>query len=373
MPSYEKISPQPGRIKSEKRSIFERAYKSKLARTLALFGLLGAGSEFLRKSGDFGHKPTYTQELVRGEKFDIKELGPEFDVEMEVPSDNASIIHIGQVHGGTSLEDTKTMIETRNKRTGESMGVEDIVASQKKIEKLLTLLAEKYKSKAVYAEAVAQDEIDLINAVKDLIRQYEEGDRSQIRTLAELYDKVVSKETGVNHLHQAHLIYLIRNQMVSDRNSLRDNLEKYKAGEEVDRKFSKLFSQNGSQGIAEIILADSQRDINKISSNELISGDNVYLWGAAMKLYLEGKIDLKPAETIETNQAALSSPNISLEERLRLREKTAMQQISKGSDLTKHNFIPLIFGKGHDFKNSVEGFNKYGVMNKVGLIRVMPR
>jgi hypothetical protein len=119
----------------------------------------------------------------------------------------------------------------------------------------------------------------------------------------------------------------------------------------------------------------------KIGANELISGDNVYLWGAAEKMYAEDKIKIEPAESQEARnktdapyswQEKLLVPLLGPrhEQRHRIREDSALGFM--GEKVSSERVIPLIYGEAHNFTGSVEEFNHKSGSKKFGLTKLTP-
>lgn len=139
-------------------------------------------------------------------------------------------------------------------------------------------------------------------------------------------------------------------------------------------------------------MSDRAKTGQAIRHYPAINGDNIYHWGAAEKLWIEGEIDIVSAETFEANRRSLevvrTSPmtkeeftnpdkraeairmlNEKARQRDEIRDSTAVSIIAQDrSDGQK--LYPLIFGGAHSFRDNVERYNEEHPDRPLGLIRV---
>jgi len=118
-----------------------------------------------------------------------------------------------------------------------------------------------------------------------------------------------------------------------------------------------------------------------VVNNPLIQGDNVYIMGAARKLYLDGKINLIPAETDEGNDEGTraahfthdpnSDPNF--QKTVTERNDIALARITSDPQFKNMKFIPVIFGAGHNFEDNIKNYNKGNPSDTLGLIEITPK
>jgi len=379
----------------KKKSIFEKLYKSKTARLLAFLGFLGTSSTFLPKAKYEYQKPSKTYELVEHRKLDLKELSEKFKSEIQIPHEKRSIVHIGQIHGADTIQETQEKID-----------IKEAISNQKGLEELLLFLSKNYQLRNFYAEGLVEGQLQLIGAVKNEINSIRKDEE---RLPPETWNRLLNLYTSADlekvksempERYRAYVIYLSKCEFDKEINSLDNEYRRYEdEKEKPSEKYGKLFQIWSEKGVnSQKVFDNLEKQKNIIANHELIQGDRVYIWGAPMKLYLEGKINLIPAETLEANQQAftpypgseitftkeqLKDPKERerfeklLEERKEIqearhniREDAAIDIITSSPDFQTQQFIPLIYGVGHNFKDNVEKFNKESPDQEIGLIQV---
>jgi len=145
--------------------------------------------------------------------------------------------------------------------------------------------------------------------------------------------------------------------------------------------YQKRFEELSKMGVdINRVLENTKNRVEQIADNELIREDNIYYWGAAEKMYAEGKIKIEPAEDQSARekteasswQDKLLEPLLGPKyiQRQEIREDAALESIIK--NLPQDKVVPLIFGEGHNFFESVDEFNQQSDSYKLGLVKLTP-
>lgn len=350
----------------EKESVLSRLYKNKFARTLALITALGmSAGNFMNDYEKNRNIEEQRNELVvnRPEQINLN-IG---EVKIEVEGKGPIIVHLPQIHGVDSISEINKAIESHRKRTGEQLSKEDTIESQKKIEGTILELKDKYNVDTVMVESIDQDIIEMIKSIKESRDRYDKGESTSMSDM-QLFKKV-SEETELPMVerYRAYLLYAIRNHEKQQLETLKKDMSNFQEGQKVNDKFKKLF-ENKDPGIQNVVLEQEEGALKIMELNELISGDNIYLWGGAMKLYLEGKIQVEPAETYETNQKAFAQKTMA--DANVVREEEGIRLAAKYAKDHRKGIIPLVYGEGHDFASTVKQWNENNKDSSVALGRI---
>src|SRR3989338_208169 len=401
----QKIEPERkselGNKESERRNLFERVYKSKTARMLAMAATIGISGKFLFEKQEEYHKPSTQYELVEKNRLELGELEKKFSSKVEIPnSENKYILHIAQIHGSNNLEESKRRMEM----IGKDLGY--LIEKQRDIEGLLTLLSEKYQVKDVFVENIDKTVNGLIEQIKSDIVQNQDGSKrippERWNIAMNTFSFAKNSREGITDAQRAYLLYLAQNTVKKEMISLSQFYESYrtKTGE-IPPEYINLFNIWGQRDISlDDVMKNLSDQEKEMGAHELLKDDIIYVWGGAMKAYLEGKINVHPAETMEANQEAfakypggamtftqeqLKDPKelerfrkiiggrTAIDERGHdIREDAAVNLIAQSPNFQSRQFSPLVYGKGHDFKNNIEKFNEQSQYD-IGLIQIEPR
>ncbi|MDO8529156.1 MAG: hypothetical protein Q7S18_00625 [bacterium] len=395
---FEEKRSQLGGKEIERKNIFEKIYKSKIARMLTLAAALGIGGKFIfEKQADF-HEPSIRYELSEKNRLELGELENKFSSKMEIPNaENKYVLHIAQIHGASSLEESIRGME----KIGKNLGY--LIEKQRDVESLLAFLSEKYQIKDVFVEGTDKTIISFIEEIKSNIAKNKDGTR---KAPVERWNKAISifnfakdKQEGFTDAQRAHLLYLSQSAIKNEKEFLFQSYERYQSGTgDVEQEYLDLFKLWQQAGISfDDAISGLSGQEKEMGAHELLKDDRIYIWGGAMKLYLEGKINAHPAETMEANQKAFAKyPGGTIAftqeqlkdskelEKLRkiveereaidekgndIRENAAINLIVQAPSFQARQFSPLIYGQGHDFKNNIEKFNSQS-QRSVGLMRI---
>lgn len=339
-------NPQEAESKKDEQSVLERLYKSKPARVVAFAAaLFGAGVVTESVSNHLKNEAAIA-DTVEKDALKLEGLADKFKTEVQVEGGDQTILHIAQQHNEGSLK--------------EFGGVDNIIKSQKHIEELLTFLKEKGIADTVYEEGINEQVLTDINQIKQLAIENVDG------VLKSIQDPTF----GFSESTQARCLYAARCELLQRANEQDSNYQlKIKSG----------FPRSPD---AESRIQELRRKAAEIGNNELIRGDNVYVWGAGVKMYSEGKINLRPAQddnadketmapyTLQETVPAILNGGYKPAFRHAIRENAAIDLIAKDAPTLKEKIIPLVYGAGHNFTGAVKDWDKKVGSQKFGLTRV---
>lgn len=385
-------------VNKNNKNIFEKMYKSKILRALILAGAIGGAAKAIP---DASQKETQTEikyEKVEKNSFDLGSLQKNFSSKIETENHEGKyVVHIGQIHGGDSVEESKNGMESAGKN------LEYLIERQKGIEKILLYLAERYQTKDVFVEGVDASLVNLVENVKKQIYYNENREKNNPQErwdAANYLSKLAQKNSsGLTQKHQAHLLYLAQCVLKNESENLFRAKESLAKNQQCLKEYSDIIKklENEKVDIPQVInnLSKIQKEIG---NNNLLKNERIYIWGGAMKLYMEGKINIHPTETLEANKEyfakhatspsftkeELKTPDVQqkikeiteerenvLKQRNDLRENVALDAIIKSRVSEHQQFIPLVYGEGHDFKDNVDKLNKENW--NIGLLRLDAR
>jgi hypothetical protein len=382
------------KAEKERRGIFDRVYRSRTARILAVAAALGIGGKFFLDKQEKFHKPVTRYELIDKNILDIGNLEKKFFKKIEIESpQNRYILHIGQLHGSDNVEETESGFKKYGKK------IKDLEQIQKNIEELLLLISDKYGVKDVFIEGLDKDTLNFFDQLKKEITEAPLTDRWDY--LIQLYYFAKNEKENLTQSQRAHILYLVKIKLSGEIKILEKNIEiNNKKPESLPSEYSTLFKTCHKNNVTIDKMRDNLVDLEyEISDHELIRGERIYMWGGAMKAYLEDLISVHPAETLEANREAfakysneeftvtqtqinkpqeLEKMRKLIEERIRfnergnnIREDAAITQITQSPEFELRQIIPLVYGDGHDFKDNIEKINKKS-KNNLGLIKITP-
>lgn len=341
---------ETGGVESEKKeqSVFERLAKSKPARAIAFAAaLFGAAATMESRGFDTKERETSTIEAVENDELKLEDLAKKFNVDVQVPGGEKTILHIAQKHGENTLKETRR--------------IDKVITSQKRIEELLTYLKDKGLVDSVYTEGLNKEYKAFIDGPKHM-----ESER-----IFEIAKVLNDPSLGYSEMRQANWLYSAKCELLQRAKKLEIKYaESLKSG--VDDK--EMTAQ----------IERSKTIAHEIGENALIKGDNVYVWGTSFKMYAEGKIDLRSAETAEADEATMAPHTLKeaipavLEMgnkpafRHRIREDAALELIAKDIPNLKQKIVPLVYGESHNFKEAINEYDKKSGNHALGLTRVAP-
>ena len=302
---------------------------------------------------------------------EIKEFAEKcnFDFKIEVENgEGPYIIHMGQWHYIPDKEKTDAVKD-------------GIIMSQKDIEKFILMMQEKNGTKDIFCEGFVKEGIELHNQGKKI--KAETVDNIQISP--ENYHFLVTML--MHHEKEKNFMNKISGIPLNHFNLLKvKEIDRY--FEENPPKFDPALeniSQKERQEIMREFKLDSfltpgeqfteakkmWRDLKDKGSFYTINEDAVYVAGANEKLFLEGKINMIPAEDKGLNETfPIDDPQAFMAWQKK-REEWAIKSISESD--SKERYKILLYGNLHDFGSSVEDFNKNNPPErKLGIIRLTP-
>lgn len=361
-------------VEEKKKTTFEAIYKSKAARALALAtALFGAGvAEKIHHDGQHKEKAAAI-ELLEKEGYKLEDIASKFKLEAQVPGGENTILHLAQLHHSQEADvDPKLQ--------------KDVIDSQKNIGQLLSYLAEKGMSDTVYVEGVTPQYLLSLDDVRNLVAQNQEKSKDNvfedsllvINTAFEVQGR--EPTTASAKKAKADWLYAAKCELENECAKIKTEYEIFLKTGHADERYEKTFTHLGRNVISSI--DGVRKEARAIGQNELLRGDNVYYWGAAEKLYAEGKIKLKSAGDKTADEKTMA-PNSLVEDivympgdgqkpvrRHRIREDATLTII--GQDTPQEKIIPLVYGAGHNFTESVTAFNKDAGSAKFGLTKLTP-
>lgn len=332
----------------KKRSVLERLSKSKPARAIAFAAALFGTTAAMESRGfDTKEKRAAMVEAVGKDELQLEDLAKKFNVDIQVPGGEKTILHIAQIHGENSMDEM---------RSGK---IDKVIRSQKRIEELLVYLKNKGLADAVYTEALSKEYKAYLDEPKYM------GGEHILEIAKVLNDPML----GYSDMKQANWLYSAKCELLRRVQTLEiKHAESMKKGVD-DREITTQIERDST--IA-----------REIGENKLIKGDNVYIWGTPFKMYAEGKIDLRPAETTEADDATMAPHTLkeaipaALEMgykpafRHRIREDAALELVAKDAPNLKQKIVPLVYGAAHDFREAVKEYDKKTGVNTFGLTKI---
>ncbi len=303
-----------------------------------------------------------------------------FSAEMEIDNGTGPyIIHIGQVHEPPTGSDVERSLFKRK-----------VIAVQKNIEKITLDLqgggacdevcVEGYTTKILlsylaYISDVRKKTSETQPTVEAFCVKARELERLSMLAAVGME---VGKADGVD-------CYILFKEMEKMEKYFQKNPPKFKKDENGIGQESHQKTEEEKFAKAVKLLEDARS-----GKNELLSLDGIYRAGAELKLLIDGKIKINPAED-ETvinkavdalreveKQVALEGKNELVEANKRFasfafrpREDAAVNFISK-TETGGKKLILLVYGSGHNFKDAVDAYNKANPKRRFGLIKLTP-
>lgn len=380
---FESSSPDPNEVESptkDKKGIFERLYKSKVARVIALTTAIFGGVAIERiqnRNQDIRQeKNVVATEALNEEGFRLEDLSSKFELEAQVPGGEKMILHIGQEHATLGME---ARSEVRK----------EVMSSQRHIEELLSYLVEKGITDTVYVEGITDRYKESLDDVKNLVaanlKNYPDNAVADSALIGNYV--LLAEQLKTNNILQekakADWLYSAKCELERQYIQLKIEYEKFQKTGIASERYQKTFEYLIREKIDPSKTIDRvKQQADEIGANELLRDDNVYLWGAAEKMYAEGKIKLESLEDPSVGNKTmapytmadriLSIPDFGYKPayRHRIREDAALNLIDL--DRPEGKVVPMIFGSGHNFTESVEGFNGKDGHTKLGLTKLTP-
>jgi hypothetical protein len=334
-------------------SFLGKIYKSKIVRALALAAALAGGEEFVeskffRHSG--GKETTFTQ--VENRRIEVKEGKIVTQIEAEGPL----LLHIPQMHSMGGVAET---IEAG----GDAV---PIIQSQKRVERVLLELKSKYGTNLVFAENLDEYSLPGVHVIEESIKEAER-EHASLMQLFSFIERDLPKD--VSESAKAWYLYAVLVQQKKDVVELRKERDEFKSGKNVAGKFKQLFAhESQAPGTADVVIQQEEMFLHDMESERLLANDRIYLWGASMKLYLEGQIELLPAETRTANRKAYGK-SLGGVEVGKDREGVALELVA-GRKPSGKALIPVVYGEGHDFTAAAKEWNAAHPAHEFGLARI---
>ncbi|MBM2818228.1 MAG: hypothetical protein HW401_818 [Parcubacteria group bacterium] len=373
--------------KTPEDSFFDKIYKSKTARILTLLASLSSSGKFFNEEREVSAESSSRYEMVEKEGLDLGELKDIFSAKVEVSSKEGKyIIHIGDYHCLSTLKETKKAYEERGS------DIKDLISIQKDTEKLLLHLTERYGIKDVFLEGV---DIKNLREIRNLHYMLDKNDDGSEKTIPEqwadmisLYEIFKNESRSIKRFentmeidsnkftegYKSQLINLARESLKNSVESVKQSYETYSEDEakasELPAGHIQLFRFWKINNIKpEKAFINLEKKINEISNHKLLKDGRIYVWGAAEKLYVEGKINIQPAESPRVYNFT-DAKGITLEEKgFNIREDAAIRSIHSSRLFASKHFNVLVYGDNHDFSDNVKKMNESKNEN-LGLIRI---
>jgi hypothetical protein len=322
------------RTSNEKRNIFEKIRNSKLAIGLFLIG----GLSSMEWMGRQAEKISLEDPNVSKIADQLKIVVPKTEAQVRVKSQNQYIVHILQVHQyDNSFNDTKQIYDENVEG-----GFQSLISSQKEIEKILLELSDKNDSKDVFIEGLTTEDINVLDKRIVLFSERSGNDLTDFDKLVTKYEHYKEHREDIEDALRAFFIYAILQS--ADKILASENLNKDSAD------FKQMLQKR-----------------NEIADNPMIKGDNIYVWGAERKLWIEGKITVKAAEAQSIEDQLKDFKGTGQEEVQQYRDlivyqrqSAAIQEIINSGE--KEKYIPIVFGASHDFKRDVVKTQGFGLV-----------
>ena len=295
-----------GSKEGDRRSLFRKAYESKMARILVILGMLGIGGKINLAEPQRFSSPAAKHETFERARFELGKLEQKFTSVIEIPNpQNRYILHIGQMHGGNTLEETRRGAEIYDE------DLSHIIEKQKDVESLLMWLADKHQVRDVFVEGVDQTLITFIEKIKSHIISRPDGTKNnppmRWNELMYLSSFASIPQEGLTDQQRAFLLYLATCNVTEEKEKLIRSYHDYQANNgNVLPEYVRLFKAWGETSRLDGIVTSLSNMGKEMAEQDLLKNDRIYIWGGAMKLYLEGKIQVHPAETIESNETAFA-------------------------------------------------------------------
>lgn len=284
------------------------------------------------------------------------------------------IVHIGQIHREPDPESVVT-------------DSEKVARTQKNIENIL----EKGKFEAIFVEGVCEENKEIFEyfrEVKETMFDPIPPDSKAWQELATNYYQVKEIIEGT----KAESLLVVLNYIMIEKIKIFENYfaaNPLQMSPEEQDLFSKGYET--SKAVEELIFVSQFEDKNFYSS-----------LGAGLKVFIDGKAEIYPAETIEENlqafgtldeyqrvfqlmgkthhpksvtgvQNELAKESGNFEKQTMTdREEVALELISQHPSFPAIGNFALVYGAAHDFSQEVEKFNLENPDQSIGLIYLAP-
>jgi hypothetical protein len=305
-------------------------------------------------------------------------------LERELVPGDKYVVHIAQLHSAGTLAETER-----------KTGIAAVIESQKAIESLIVALQKSGKPHTFYTEGfvTSTDSMTLMAAIKRSEQNLREhwgqpqmplgGTFNALFTLGEQIqgDVATGKST---EMAGGLMLYFVKIHLERELNAFEAQWQKKKAGQAVPDKYEKTFADIAQQGTTfEQVISSLRRRAEPLLNHRLIAGDTIYVWGAAFKMAIEGRIDnLRPAETVKANQRGAQDgllhvfEGVSDPEKVRRfflwqeeREDVALQMAIPSAVTESAAYV--IYGVAHNYGNNVASLAPPDGI-KIGLRRLDP-
>lgn len=305
-------------------------------------------------------------------------------MEREIIPGDKYVVHVAQLHSAGTLAETE-----------QKVGVAAVIESQKAIERLILELQKSGKPHTFYAEGftTSTDPMVLMTAIKRSEQNLREywgqpqmplgGTFNALFTLGEQVQADVASGKSTE-MAGALMIYFVKIHLEREFRTFEAQWQKKQTGQVVPEKYDKAFTEIAQQGMTfEQLMGNLRRRAEPLVNNRLIAGDTIYVWGAAFKMAIEGRLDnLRPAETIEVNQRGAQEgllnvfEGVSDPEKMRRffvwqeeREDVALQMATPSAVTESAAYV--IYGVAHNYGNNVASLPSLDGI-KIGLRRLDP-
>ncbi len=342
---------------------------SKRLREMLLFAALGVGGCGPDKP-DAAEAPRPPKQYVehKTEYSPVLELGPmaeKFEQHVLIEG-KKHIVHLGQLHGADSLKESQEVLK-------------EIIIAQKDIEELIIYLQRTAGLKRIYLEGLLTDEISfkLLSDFQKELQGYEAAQDytrffSRIYNLYTILEKNKTQSPEMEKFNGVWTFFL-KEKLAHRLPEFKQQAQLYgQSPHQCKVHYRTLFENAERAGNKpNVIIGSYEKLLNALENDRLIAKDNIYVWGAALKLWAEGKLVIEP-----TSNKALDDIKHPLGKRLQ-RQKTysekdeqeyvditnrcedfALAQAQGGLEAhPEEQFQVIDYGARHDFYGNVTRAN----------------
>jgi len=386
---YKRTSELEARLESKRRELSSghrgrfsankfKKFISSLLAGVALFAG-SAKSESVRSESTTEHQTNSIERTEKAIKLEISRFADTvgFDCSLSLGNgDGKYILHIGQIHK-TPYNLTNAVQHAR------------VIDYQKSIADFISsLVNDRSSTTNVFTEGFTAEDEGVCNEIRLSIKSDLDNlafDLNSYRMLTALHSKHSSGMTDLK-IFMTQLNYLFRAKL--------NELEKYfQSHPEATGNFNEQEKQDFERSLK------YAREMF-VGSNAYPGEDAIFYYGAAEKLFLDGKIYRKAAEARASNAAAFKiddtiddaikkmgsastkeeSDNLAMEVgKLKasekkitydIREDVALRILGDFARTNNQQVIPLVYGASHDFSDNVLKWNKSHPKQPFGLIKV---
>lgn len=295
---------------------------------------------------------------------EFKGMPEGYDASVIIPNSERTLVYIEQKHGFSSLQ----------KLEDQGILAETIVAYQKQLEGLLLWLKNEKHIEVFSSEGVFAEELQLLH---DIQESYDALTVPQERL--DFLTTVAEKGAEDKQLSEKVRAWIL-----------------YKISRNVQLALEKITPEIAQDPEQANYRSQLESTLRRIQESKFLKEDRIYAWGAPMKLFLDGKINIQAAESAQVHQETYDvsvtakemgvsdeeflnrSPELTARiqalldkkwnNRQEKREAVAIEMTTSRPD---QRYYPLVFGGAHSFHDDIERHNATHPERQFGYIRIM--